>query len=124
MDTTSGDTLADPQEMIADLRQQLADVQQKLGERTAERDESLEHQAATRDVLSVISQSGAELKPVFDTLVATAARICAADTAAIMRLQDGVYCLVSAFGVSQAWKELVTRHPVSPASRSRRMFRC
>jgi GAF domain-containing protein len=114
MDRTSDGALADPQEMIADLRRQLADAQRKLGERTAEGDESLEHQTATRDVLSVISQSGAELKPVFDMLVATAARICAANTAAIMRLQDGVYCLVSAFGVSQAWKELVTRHPVSP----------
>ncbi len=65
-------------------------------------------------MLKVISHSGGELQPVFDTLVETAARICAADTAAIMRLRDGMYRLETGFGVSEEWKDLVARHPVEP----------
>jgi signal transduction histidine kinase/DNA-binding NarL/FixJ family response regulator/putative methionine-R-sulfoxide reductase with GAF domain len=61
-----------------------------------------------------VSQSGAELQTVFDTMAETAARICAADTVAIMRLREGAYHLETALGVSQEWKDLVARNPVAP----------
>ena len=55
---------------------------------TRERDEALEQLAATSEVLQVISGSPGELEPVFEAMLANAARICEARFA-ILYLHDG-----------------------------------
>jgi GAF domain-containing protein len=79
-----------------------------------ERDELLQQQTATADVLKAISRSAFDLKTVLDALIQAAARLCEADQGAIAREQDGVYQRVATYGYSNDFKEYVRALPVVP----------
>ena len=76
--------------------------------------EALEQQLASSEVLKVVSQSGVELAPVLDKLVATAARICRADSGFIFRLQGGLCRMVASFGIPSKYKDFQLRNPIVP----------
>src|SRR5262249_13932676 len=78
---------------------------------TRERNEALEQQAATADVLSVISRSTFNLQTVLDTLVQSAARLCEADIAAIGRPRDTTFYFEATHGFSPEITEFVANHP-------------
>jgi signal transduction histidine kinase len=94
----------DPQRVIAELQRRLH--------------ESFAQQAATADVLKVISRSTFDLQMVLDTLVISAARLCDADRACIFQKKGDVYRWVSNFGFSPELIAYADKHPFTAGTYS------
>jgi hypothetical protein len=97
-----------------------ADLQEQLDCRTRERDEALEQQRATANVLEVISRSAFDLQAVFETVVESSARLAGADrTRAFIYRFDGELLRLAA-----AFNALTGRALLSlPCSRCRSLMR-
>src|SRR6266511_6437843 len=67
--------------------------------------EALDQQSGTSEILRVISQSPTDAQPVFDAIVASAARLCGADFSAVARFDAGLLHLVAINNMSPAETE-------------------
>jgi GAF domain-containing protein/CheY-like chemotaxis protein/HPt (histidine-containing phosphotransfer) domain-containing protein len=85
---------------------------QELQARNRDLTESLTQQTATSEVLKVISRSAFDLQPVLETLIETAARLCAADKGLIYRQDGDLYRLAVSYGHSPEWIEVMEGHPI------------
>jgi two-component system, NtrC family, sensor kinase len=85
-----------------------------LQDRTTDLRESLEYQIATSDVLKVISRSTFDLEPVFQTVAATAVRLCNAHQAGIYLRQNGEYRWASGYSQLPEYERIEREASIRP----------
>ncbi|HEV8533515.1 MAG TPA: GAF domain-containing protein [Methylomirabilota bacterium] len=87
----------------------------ELQTRNADLTEALEQQTATSEILRAISSSPTDVQPVFDAIVASAARLCEATFSAVARFDNGLLHLAAinnmSPGETEAYHSLFPRLP-------------
>ena len=99
----------------------LAELEAALAQRSRELQEAREREAATAEVLRVISSSPGELEPVFQAMLANAIRICEGKFGTMFKYADGEFRALSALGNPPAYliehPHIVSEHPDNPLTR-------
>jgi class 3 adenylate cyclase len=83
----------------------------ELRQRTTDLTESLEQQTATSEVLQVISSSPGDLKPVFNTMLENAVRLCEVEFGNLFLYDGEAFHAAAVHSASQAYTE-VRRRPI------------
>ena len=84
----------------------------ELAEARGHLSEALEQQTATSEVLNVISNSPGDLAPVFESILASATRICDAKFGSLLLYEGDAFRRAALYNAAQAWGELARRSPV------------
>jgi signal transduction histidine kinase/putative methionine-R-sulfoxide reductase with GAF domain len=85
----------------------------ELGQAREHLAEALEQQAATSEVLRVISSSPGELEPVFQAMLENATRICEANFGVLFLYEEGAFCAVALHGAAPpSYVETRRRNPI------------
>jgi GAF domain-containing protein len=84
----------------------------ELRQRTDDLSEALGQQTATSEVLGVISQSPGELKPVFETMLESATRICGANFGNLFLREGETFRAVAVHGPPTTYVEWYRREPL------------
>jgi GAF domain-containing protein len=95
MSATPDSTLANPERLIADLQRQLAECK-------AERDEALQRETATAEVLQVINSSPGNLAPVFHAILDKAHTLCGAEFGSLFLYDGEHFRAIASHGVPEA----------------------
>ena len=86
--------------MESDLQEAPAASDQARGTMAAALAEALEQQAATSEILRVISSSPADIQPVFDAIARSAVHLCHGQFCAVFRLEDDLIQVAGLHGMS------------------------
>ena len=94
-----------------------ADLQEQVAALTRELKEAREQQAATSEVLQVVSSSAGELAPVFESLLASAKHLCGAEFGAIFLREGDGFRIVALHAASAEYTEARWHAPfIRPAA--------
>jgi class 3 adenylate cyclase/putative methionine-R-sulfoxide reductase with GAF domain len=94
----------------------------ELRQRTGDLSEALEQQTATSKVLGVISSSPGELKPVFQSMLENAVRICEASFGNLLLYEHDAFRHVALHNAPPAWATEQQRDPVAPRRSARFLY--
>jgi GAF domain-containing protein len=90
-------------------------VTPKVARRTPELSEALDQQAATSEVLRIISSSPTDAQPVFDTIARSAARLCKAQFCYVFRFDGKLIHFAAQYGLAPKGVEAIRRvYPIIP----------
>jgi two-component system, NtrC family, sensor kinase len=95
------------------VREPRAEFEKELEARTRELSEAREEQAATAEVLRIISSSPGDLQPVFETMLANATRICEATFGVLYLFEGDAFRAVALHG-PPTFVEARRRNPMLP----------
>src|SRR5215813_1218316 len=95
-----------------ELEQKLEARTRELAEAQGHLSEALERQAATSEVLQVISSSPGELEPVFETMLANATRICEAKFGSMYLSEGDAVRIAAMHNVPPSFVEERRRNPL------------
>jgi GAF domain-containing protein len=115
MSATPDSTFTSPEQRIAALERQ---CQAERDEYKVERDQALQRETATAEVLQVINSSPGDLAPVFDTILEKATQLCEASFG-VLRTWDGErFHVVAAQGEPEFTEWVRGYGPFAPADPS------
>ena len=98
-------------DMGARLQESYADLERKVEQRTAELTESLQQQTATAEILSSISASMTDTKPVFDAIVRNLRRLFGTRFAVLQTLSDDGMVEMRAVAGDPGFERILDRYP-------------
>src|SRR3954447_355932 len=96
---------------VADLQRTVAELQRQLADVVAERDEALEQQTATAEVLQVINSSPGNLTPVFDAILEKATRLCEVAFGLLLTYDGDHFEHAALRGTPPAYAEFMRKNP-------------
>jgi PAS domain S-box-containing protein len=105
MTATVDNAGADLQHADLELQRRLDEALAEREQYRAERDEALERQTATAEVLQVINSSPGNLAPVFDAILERAHSLCGVPCGTLQLYDGETFQAVATRGYSEAWVE-------------------